>query len=473
MTNNIEYIKSLKNILLSKFYYLDIIKNGSFTLKNGTTSNIYIDFRKLINYPQFFSYLEKLIDLMYPSLLQKETNKLMSIPMGGIPLGNYLSFAKCIPQVMIRDKPKNHGTKNIIEGVYYDKDDFIIIEDVITSGSSIKESLQNLFNYCINNLKYKAILCICNRGSLENLEISTIYNITIPIYSIFTLSEIENYLVKFNSLAPINYFINHTNYTNHTNKLSDSFQNELYKIATIKKSNIILSCDFMNDKETLSIIENIGENIIAVKLHLDTIKTFNYEEFFNKLNFLKNKYKLLIIEDAKIADIETIIYEKIYSSRMMINNIADAITIHAIAGLSILENEKIKIPMIIVSEMSSNDNMIDIDYSKKIIKRIRNTEHMYANQSANSSLLGGLVCQNNIPKLINPFEFLTISPGINLDDKNDSGNQKYSIPDVKNNKVGLFWIVGRGITKYKDDFKILQSKMELYKETGWQYFITY
>lgn len=471
MANDIEYIKSLKKILLSKFYYLDIIKHGSFTLKNGTISNIYIDFRKLINYPQFFSYLEKLIDLMYPNLLLNETNKLMPIPMGGIPLGNYLSFAKCIPQVMIRDKPKDHGTKNIIEGIYSDKDDFIIIEDVITSGSSIKDSLQNLFDYGINNLKYKAILCICNRGSLENLDISAIHNITIPIYSIFTLSEIEDYMVRFNMHAPINYFTNQI--TNQQNKLSNSFQSELYKIATIKKSNIILSCDFMNDNEILSIIENIGYNIIAVKLHLDTINTFNYEEFFDKLNVLKKKYTLLIIEDAKIADIETIMYEKIYSSRMMINNIADAITIHAIAGLSILENEKLKIPMIIVSEMSSNDNMIDIEYSKKIIKRLRNTGTTSANQSENSYHLGGLVCQNNIPKLINPFEFLTMSPGINLDDKNDSGNQKYSIPAVKNNKVGLFWIVGRGITKYKNDLQILQSKVGLYRETGWQYFITY
>jgi len=471
MQNNIEYIYSLKNILLNKFYHLDIIKSGSFNLKNGTMSNIYIDFRRLINYPQFFIYLETLIDLMYPNLLQTETSKLMPIPLGGLPLGNYLSFAKCIPQVMIRDKPKAHGTKNIIEGVYSDKDEFILIEDVITSGSSIKDSLQNLFDYGITNLKYKSVLCICNRGSLEKVEIFTReHNITIPIYSIFTLKEIEDYLAKYNSdnldnsVVTINYFGNQY-----------KFANELYKLASMKKSNIILSCDFMNDKDILTIIENIGDKIVAVKLHLDTINAFNYEEFFDKLKVLKSKYKLLIIEDAKFADIETIMYEKIYASIMMINKIADAITIHAISGLSILENEKIKIPMIIVSEMSSVDNMIDIEYSKKIISKITTkittTESIHT--SANTSLLGGLVCQNNVPKLIKPFEFLTMTPGINLEFANDSGNQKYCIPDIKKNKVGLFWIVGRGITKYKDKLKDLQSKMELYKETGWQYFIMY
>lgn len=469
MQNNIEYIYSLKNVLLNKFYHLDIIKTGSFNLKNGTMSNIYIDFRKLINYPQFFSYLEILIDLMYPNFLQTETNKLMPIPMGGIPLGNYLSFAKCIPQVIIRDKPKAHGTKNIIEGIYSDKDDFIIIEDVITSGNSIKDSLQKLFDYGITNLKYKAVLCICNRSSLDKVDIFIReHSITIPIYSIFALKEIEDYLAKYNSdnldnsYGKINYFGNQY-----------KFANELYKLASMKKSNIILSCDFMGDKDILSVIENIGDKIVAVKLHLDTIDICNYEEFVGKLKMLTSKYKLLIIEDAKFADIETIMYEKIYASRMIINKIVDAITIHAIAGLSILENENIKIPLIIISELSSVDNMIDIEYSKKIIRKITTQICNTDNIHANSSILGGLVCQNNVPKLIKPFEFLTMSPGINLEFTNDSGNQKYSIPTVKNNKVGLFWIVGRGITKYKDNSKDLQNKMELYKETGWQYFIMY
>jgi len=521
MENDMQYIKSLKNILLNKFYHLDIIKNGSFNLKNGTASNIYIDFRKLINYPQLFEYLEILIDLMFPELFidttaitPTNTNisehsvnealavKLMPIPMGGLPLGNYLSFSKCIPQVMIRDKPKAHGTKNIIEGIYSDKDEFIIIEDVITSGTSVKESLQNLFDYGITNLKYKAALCICNRGSLEKLDISTrSCNISVPIYNIFTLKEIEDYLVRHSLCAPINYFANQY-----------KFSNELYKLATMKKSNIILSCDFMNDKEIISMIDRIGNKIVAVKLHLDTVKINNeennnnyYQLFIDKLKELKQKHNFLIIEDAKFADIETIMYEKIYASRMMINKIADAITIHAVAGLSILEqnnnnqnqNQNIKIPMIIVSEMSSIDNMIDIEYSKKIINKIRNipytiekpsrttfVNHSPPNPSDNppgnppmlsmhSSLLGGLVCQHNVSELIKPFEFLTMTPGVNLEFANDSGNQKYSIPAVKNNKVGLFWIVGRGITKYKDNLKILQSKMELYKETGWQYFITY
>jgi orotidine-5'-phosphate decarboxylase len=146
--------------------------------------------------------------------------------------------------------------------------------------------------------------------------------------------------------------------------------------------------------------------------------------------------------------------------------IADALTIHAISGLSVLENENIKLPMIIVSEMSTDDNMIDVEYSKKIVKKLSDVSTL--------KLLGGLVCQNNVPKFIRPFEYLTMSPGINLEETRDTNNQRYKIPDNdKQNKLGMFWIVGRGITKYKNDVEKMQNRLELYCEKGWNYFINY
>lgn len=452
-----KYCESLKNILLSKFYYLDIIKNGNFTLKSGISSNLYIDFRKLINYPQLFNYLEELINIMYPDLLNDPMIKLMPIPIGGLPLGNYLSFTKKIPQVIVRDKPKEYGGKKIIEGVYTEEDMFIIVEDVITSGSSIKRAIANLQSFKIDYLNYCAILCICNRSSLSHITITqldTTYNI--PIYSIFTLNEIEQYILKLQHSPDynINYFAGQS-----------WFSNELYKLALQKQSNLILSCDFMNTQEILNIIENTGSKIVAVKLHLDIIHDNSHiDAFCNELSILKKKYNFMIIEDAKYGDIETIMYEKITKSRMMILEIADAITIHALSGLSILENVDLHIPMIIVSEMSSSDNMLDMNYTKRIIEKLPEIKHL--------DLLGGLVCQNNIYKMIKPFEYLTMSPGINIDSKQDDSNQQYKIPSKKN-KLGLFWIVGRGITNYKNNKIMLQSYLDTYYNLGWQYFITY
>lgn len=474
MTGDMKWhIKSLKNVLMSKLLHLGIIKNGLFTLKNGSTSNIYMDFRLLINYPNIYNYINTLLIMMYPELLDKNNIKLMPIPMGGLPFGNYLSFQNNIPQIMVRDKPKIHGTKKIIEGVINLEDNFLIVEDVITTGISIKETLNNINAHNIK-LNYYGIICICNRGTLTEIE-------NIPIYNILTLNEILDYvklLVDNNTIIP--YF-----------KYDSIFSNHLYSIALQKKSNLILSCDFMNNKDILNIINILGHFIVAIKLHIDTLQYIekdDYDNFFEKLSSLKIKYNFLTIEDSKYADIESIMIEKINYSIFDLSAITNAFTMHAISGLSILKNNKLFIPPIIVAEMSSDNNMIDYTYTTKIIHTIRNLYTPGKNTNTNdiNINIGGIVCQSKIPKLIKPYEILTMSPGVNLESNNDGLDQKYTIPNLQNNRIGLFWIVGRGITKYYNSraqhnaisipfsqHDELLNKTELYRQTGWDYFIMY
>lgn len=179
-------------------------------------------------------------------------------------------------------------------------------------------------------------------------------------------------------------------------------------------------------------------------------------------------HNFLVIEDAKFADIDSIMIEKINHSQLGITKVADAFTMHAIAGLSILEGNKISIPGIVVAEMSSSNNMISSGYTETICDAICDAA------SSNMSMLGGLVCQSRIPQLLEPFEIATMSPGINLEIGVDSHNQQYKIPSLADgNKLGLFWIVGRGITIYKNNIEKLKEIMETYQSRGWDYFIMY
>lgn len=457
--DNDNYIKILKNVFLSKLINLDIIKKGEFILKNGTTSNIYMDFRKLINHPNLYSYLDKLIELMYPDIFDVEDIKLLPIPMGGLPLGNYLSFNRKIPQIMVRDKPKDHGTKKLIEGIITDKDKFIIIEDVITSGTSICETLDNISKYYGENfLNYDNIICICNRGLQTEIK-------GIKINSIFTLDEIQKFTCNIESV----YLENRKFF-----KYGSYFANSLYALALEKKSNIILSCDFMNTETILDVIAKLGHLIVAVKLHIDTIRQKDLINFLEQLNILKTEKKFIIIEDGKFADIESIMIQKIKSIES--HKLVNTITIHGIAGLSVLKKGLLCLPGIVVTEMSCENNMINEKYSKNIIDYIR--------ENGDNLTLGGLVVQKNIPNILESFEMLTMSPGISIDMSRDNGNQKYSYPDIRNNKLGLFWIVGRGITKYYNNDGILNNGYEnegcdmvkiaeTYNKLGWDYFINY
>jgi len=61
----------------------------------------------------------------------------------------------------------------------------------------------------------------------------------------------------------------------------------------------------------------------------------------------------------------------------------------------------------------------------------------------------------------------TFSPGISISNNNDIYNQVYKNP--LKDKVGEFWIIGRGIYLEKNTEKISKK----YKELGWSCFLNF
>ena len=147
---------------------IDIIQHGNFVLKSGLTSNIYIDLRKVINYPMIYKEIcHNIFNLIDDSNIDKL--KLCGIPYGGIPCASFISIQYNIPMIFFRKEKKNHGTKKLIEGVYNTGDEVILIEDVITTGSSIKDAFQLLQS---QGLIIKQIIVIFSRHPEKNLVIN-------------------------------------------------------------------------------------------------------------------------------------------------------------------------------------------------------------------------------------------------------------------------------------------------------------
>ena len=57
----------------------------------------------------------------------------------------------------------------------------------------------------------------------------------------------------------------------------------------LKHSNLICSIDLTNSIKIVALLDNIGDDICAVKLHINIIENFN-QEFINKLIELKTKH---------------------------------------------------------------------------------------------------------------------------------------------------------------------------------------
>lgn len=72
------------------------------------------------------------------------------------------------PMLMRRKEAKTHGTKNLIEGEYKPNDECLVIEDVITSGSSVIETVQVLREHKIE-VKNAFVLLDREQGAVENI----------------------------------------------------------------------------------------------------------------------------------------------------------------------------------------------------------------------------------------------------------------------------------------------------------------
>lgn len=397
------------DILIEKLKHVDILKYGDFILKSGVKSNYYCDFRTLISYPNILKSIYKLI----PCDLFNNIDLVSGVFFGGIPLANLISFERNIPQIFIRDNEKTYGTKKLIEGNYIKGQTVLLIEDVITTGNSIKEKIQILEN---QGLKV-VILTILNRNQ--------------------ELNNINNY--KINSILPINSIIN--------NESSNNL-NKLYKLAFKKKSNIILSVDLNKSSDIIKVIEETKNNILGIKIHSDIIDDFDI-----LLQYIKNiNQDFIIIEDCKVADISYISIKKINKYI----DYADYITYHCLLGNELPKSLKIhynKLGLLGVIEMSTKNNLIDEFYIKKTESQL--------------DYMDGCVIQKNGLNIFKNKLPPSFSPGISINNNNDEHNQVYKNPSEE--KVGEFWIIGRGI--YLEDNKKETSKK--YKDVGWSYFLNF
>ena len=71
---------------------------------------------------------------------------LCGVPYGAIPLATTISMEMDKPMIFKRKDAKDHGLKNMIEGVFAPNDSCLLIDDVISSGISIIETIQVMRN---------------------------------------------------------------------------------------------------------------------------------------------------------------------------------------------------------------------------------------------------------------------------------------------------------------------------------------
>ena len=176
--------QSLREVILELFD-IGVFQFGNFTLKTGINSPIYIDLRRIISKPKLLVIISK---LMWKDFLDS-IDVICGVPYTALPIATILSIEYQIPLVLKRKEEKNYGLKKKIEGIFHEGNRCVIIEDVITSGSSILETKKDLEK---EGLLVKEALVFLNRGQGgENNLLSK----GIKVYSVCSLFEVLDILL--------------------------------------------------------------------------------------------------------------------------------------------------------------------------------------------------------------------------------------------------------------------------------------
>jgi orotate phosphoribosyltransferase len=139
------YDAPMKGELAACYVRRGAFLTGHFELTGGGTSDFYIDGRLIATYPPAL----RLIARMHAALIAEhdllpDDGTLVGPALGAVPIVTALGLELDRPFVIDRGKAKGHGTGKRFEGAFCDGARCLIVEDLITVGSTLLDTVRAL-----------------------------------------------------------------------------------------------------------------------------------------------------------------------------------------------------------------------------------------------------------------------------------------------------------------------------------------
>ena len=114
------------------------VQFGRFRLHSGRESRIYFDLRVLVSFPDALRQATAAYRTVLDGL---EFDLLAATPLAGLPIGTALCLDMDKPLIYPRKTAKSYGTGKNIEGRWSIGQSVVVVDDLITSGDSIMETV--------------------------------------------------------------------------------------------------------------------------------------------------------------------------------------------------------------------------------------------------------------------------------------------------------------------------------------------
>ena len=190
-----------------------------FTYSSGIKSPVYCDNRILMSFPE---KREAIIRAFLDKIKGKEFDVIAGIATAGIPWCTWLAKELNKPMIYVRGKAKEHGKENQIEGKMSKNQKIIVIEDLVSTGSSsifaieaikqaggVVEDCMAIFTYELDSSIRKFKEVNCNLTTLTNfttlIKVASEINYIKPEEKSIILSWKENPEEWEKKFVPLNY----------------------------------------------------------------------------------------------------------------------------------------------------------------------------------------------------------------------------------------------------------------------------
>ncbi|XP_040004986.1 uridine 5'-monophosphate synthase [Xiphias gladius] len=467
--------------LILKLHDANAVKFGEYKLKSGLLTPIYIDLRVLVSYPALMNQVSSLI---YQRAQDEglQFDSVCGVPYTALPLATIICSRHELPMLIRRKEAKDYGTKRLVEGSFHDGDTCLIIEDTVTSGTSILETAEVLYK---EGLKVTDAIVLMDReqGGVEMLASQGIR--LHPIISMFkllnvllaaervdaqTAQSVRKFILDNNTFSPREENGNEVPATKKPcvdKNLELSYADraklpnvhplasKLLMIMEEKQSNLCVSADVTSSEELLQLADSLGPTICVLKTHVDILKDYTVA-FSQKLQALAEKHNFLIFEDRKFADIGNTVKHQYEGGLYQISSWSHIVNAHAVPGPGVVKGlsavgKALGRGCLLIAQMSSQGSLATGEYTKAALKMAEEQ----------SDFVMGFICGSNISK--RP-EFIHMTPGVQMQAGGDVLGQQYTTPEeVIHNKGSDVIIVGRGVLEAPDRLKAAES----YRKSGW------